>query len=182
MPLDPKAVGLEGTPTERSWNFRDAIRHYALGEEGFCSWDGHLSMGLTIVDVITLGQGKGGKGGPPAAGNAAKGQPPGVQGISHVGDPSKPHPEAMRGAEARTRGGGRGIPNRPNFRPDDAPSGTRAINEHPDTGNIVHQIKKNLKEDGVGPNSWVGVAPNGDVIVANADGTAANLGSWWHYK
>jgi acyl dehydratase len=30
MPLDPKAVGLEGTPTERSWSFKDAIL-YALG-------------------------------------------------------------------------------------------------------------------------------------------------------
>src|SRR5690606_216718 len=30
MPLDPKAVGLTGTPTERSWNFKDAIL-YALG-------------------------------------------------------------------------------------------------------------------------------------------------------
>lgn len=30
MPLDPKAVGLEGTPTERSWKNTDAIL-YALG-------------------------------------------------------------------------------------------------------------------------------------------------------
>ncbi|MCL4683668.1 MaoC family dehydratase N-terminal domain-containing protein [Myxococcota bacterium] len=30
MPIDPGAVGAEGTPTERSWNFRDAIL-YALG-------------------------------------------------------------------------------------------------------------------------------------------------------
>ena len=30
MPIDPRAVGAEGTPSERSWNFRDAIL-YALG-------------------------------------------------------------------------------------------------------------------------------------------------------
>ena len=30
MPLDPKAVGLQGTPAERSWTFKDAIL-YALG-------------------------------------------------------------------------------------------------------------------------------------------------------
>jgi acyl dehydratase len=30
MPLDPKAVGLEGTPTERSWSQRDTLL-YALG-------------------------------------------------------------------------------------------------------------------------------------------------------
>ena len=30
MPLDPKAVGLEGTPTERSWTQRDTLL-YALG-------------------------------------------------------------------------------------------------------------------------------------------------------
>lgn len=30
MPIDPGAVGAEGTPTERAWNFRDAIL-YALG-------------------------------------------------------------------------------------------------------------------------------------------------------
>jgi acyl dehydratase len=30
MPIDPGAVGAEGTPSERSWNFKDAIL-YALG-------------------------------------------------------------------------------------------------------------------------------------------------------
>jgi acyl dehydratase len=30
MPIDPGAVGAEGTPSERSWNFRDAVL-YALG-------------------------------------------------------------------------------------------------------------------------------------------------------
>jgi acyl dehydratase len=30
MPIDPKAVGAEGSPTERSWTFKDAIL-YALG-------------------------------------------------------------------------------------------------------------------------------------------------------
>jgi acyl dehydratase len=30
MPIDPKAVGAEGTPTERSWSWKDAVL-YALG-------------------------------------------------------------------------------------------------------------------------------------------------------
>ena len=95
-----------------------------------------------------------------------------------------PKPEVMPGAEARTRPGnsGRGTPKRPGFKPKMPPAGTRAINEHPDTKNIVHQIKRNLQEDGVGPASYVGVAPNGDIIVSNPDGTASNLGSWWHYR
>jgi hypothetical protein len=100
------------------------------------------------------------------------------------GGGNAPKTEVMPGAEARTRPGnsGRGTPKRPGFKPEDAPGGTRAINEHPDTKNIVHQIKRNLQEDGVGPASYVGVAPNGDIIVSNPDGTASNLGSWWHYK
>jgi hypothetical protein len=46
---------------------------------------------------------------------------------------------------------------------------------------IVHEIKANLVEDGVGPASYVGIAPNGDVIVTNPNGTAANLGHWGQY-
>jgi hypothetical protein len=71
--------------------------------------------------------------------------------------------------------------NRPGNRPANAPPGTRAINEHPDTARIVHRIKRNLREDGVGPSSYVGIAPNGDVIVTNPDGTAENLGPWTQY-
>jgi len=70
---------------------------------------------------------------------------------------------------------------RPPSRPTNAPSGTLAINEHPSTRDIVHKIKDNLREEGVGPRSYVGIAPNGDVIVTNPDGTAANLGNWGQY-
>jgi hypothetical protein len=96
-------------------NYRDAIRHYALGEEGFCSWDGHLSMGLTIVDVITLGNGKQGKGGTSEARAGAK--------VDSIGGPSKsnfgaPRQNVMQGAEARSRPPRRGSgKNEPHGRP-----------------------------------------------------------------
>ena len=67
---------------------------------------------------------------------------------------------------------------RPSQRPADAPSGTLPINEHPDTADIVHEIKKGLKSEGVGPPSYVGIAPNGDVIVSTLEGIAENLGHW----
>jgi hypothetical protein len=70
---------------------------------------------------------------------------------------------------------------RPGQRPTNAPSGTRPINRHPDTRNIVHRIKRNLREEGVGPASYVGISPEGNVIVTNPDGTAANLGHWSQY-
>jgi hypothetical protein len=81
-------------------------------------------------------------------------------------------PKPMPAVESRTPNekGGRGKLSRPNFRPDDAPSGTLPIDQQTDTKEIAHAIKKNLREDGVRSNSWVGIAPNGDVIVANPDG------------
>jgi RHS repeat-associated protein len=71
--------------------------------------------------------------------------------------------------------------NRPGYPPKDMPKGTRPINQHPDTKDKAEEIKGGLKEDGVGASSWVGIAPNDDVIVTNDDGTAENLGPWTDY-
>jgi hypothetical protein len=79
------------------------------------------------------------------------------------------------------RGGGKRPDYRPGQKPTDAPPGTLSINEHPDTQDIVHQIKPNLKPEGVGPASYVGIAPNGDVIVTNPNGTHLNLGHWMQW-
>jgi hypothetical protein len=54
---------------------------------------------------------------------------------------------------------------RPGQKPSDAPSGTRAINEHPDTKDIVHDIKKRLAEEGVGPASYVGIFAEGVLLL-----------------
>jgi len=70
---------------------------------------------------------------------------------------------------------------RPGQRPTDAPSGTLPIHQHPVTKDVVHEIKKNLKADGVGPASYVGVTQDGDLIVTNPDGTAENLGHYRQY-
>jgi hypothetical protein len=70
---------------------------------------------------------------------------------------------------------------RPTKKPKDAPRGTKAIDKHPDTKDRVHELKDRMEEDGVGPASYVGISPDGDVIVSNLDGTAENLGSWKGY-
>jgi RHS repeat-associated protein len=70
---------------------------------------------------------------------------------------------------------------RPSFRPDDAPVGTKPIDKDPRTRDQVHDIKDGLRGDGVGPNSWVGISPAGDVIVTNPDGTHENLGPFDSY-
>jgi hypothetical protein len=70
---------------------------------------------------------------------------------------------------------------RPSQKPSNAPPGTLPINKHPATKDIVHEIKNLLDEDGVGPMSYVGISPNGDLIVTNPDGTAYNLGPWQDY-
>ena len=71
---------------------------------------------------------------------------------------------------------------RPSYKPQDCPAGTIPINQHPDTKGDVHGIKDQLRGDGVGPTSWVGVSPEGDIIVTNPDGTAENLGPVSSYQ
>jgi acyl dehydratase len=59
MPLDPKAVGLEGTPTERSWTQKDAML-YALGvgcgvdQLGF-TYEKNLQVLPTFAVIVGLG-------------------------------------------------------------------------------------------------------------------------------
>jgi hypothetical protein len=65
---------------------------------------------------------------------------------------------------------------RPGSRPWNAPPGTLPIDQHPETKGRVHPIKEGIKGDGVGPGSWVGVSPEGDIIVTNPDGSMENLG------
>jgi hypothetical protein len=93
--------------------------------------------------------------------------------------PSKPaKPKYMPSAEARSR-----PPTRPGSAPSNAPPGTKTIDQHPDTSGRerVHRIKKRLAGDGVGPKSWVGISPDGNIIVTNPDGTFENLGPWIGY-
>lgn len=65
---------------------------------------------------------------------------------------------------------------RPGQKPKNAPPGTRKINEDNRTKDIVHPIKQALKGDGVGPESYVGVTPAGNIIVSNPDGSMLDLG------
>jgi RHS repeat-associated protein len=65
---------------------------------------------------------------------------------------------------------------RPGQKPIDAPPGTRSIDEHLETKKNVHAIKKGLAEEGVGPASYVGIAPDGSIIVTNPDGTHEVVG------
>jgi hypothetical protein len=71
---------------------------------------------------------------------------------------------------------------RPRYKPKNCPPGTIPINKHPGTRDDVHGIKGQLKNEGVGPKSWVGVSPAGDIIVTNPDGTAGNLGPAESYQ
>jgi hypothetical protein len=58
-------------------------------------------------------------------------------------------------------------------KPTDAPPGTRPIDQSPNG----HEWIEGTKEDVyAGPSDWVGVAPNGDIITTNPDGTARNNG------
>lgn len=78
-------------------------------------------------------------------------------------------------------GGGGGGYRRPGFRPTNAPSGTLAINVHPDTRGRVHEIKRNLTDEQVGPASYVGIAPDGKIVLTNHDGSAEVLRHWTTY-
>jgi len=65
---------------------------------------------------------------------------------------------------------------RPGSRPWDAPPGTIPIDQHPGTKDRVHPIKGDLRAEGVGPASWVGVDTDGNIIVTNPDGSSEDLG------
>lgn len=74
---------------------------------------------------------------------------------------------------------------RPGRKPTNAPPGTMGLDQSPVTGgdrNLIHRIKENLKGDGIGAGSYVGISPDGDIIVTNSDGSAANLGHHSQYS
>jgi hypothetical protein len=58
-------------------------------------------------------------------------------------------------------------------KPTNAPRGTRPIDQ---SGNSHDWIEGTKDAVGAGPADWVGVAPNGDIITTNPDGTAENHG------
>ena len=66
---------------------------------------------------------------------------------------------------------------RPRRGPSNAPPGTRTVDQVLNHDQ-VENLKRQLRHDGTGvaPDSWVGISPDGDVIVTNSDGTAENLG------
>jgi hypothetical protein len=65
---------------------------------------------------------------------------------------------------------------RPKTKPKDAPHGTLAVDVDPRTKGRVHEIKGPLLKDGVGPDSYLGVTPDGRLIATNVDGTYEVVG------
>lgn len=58
-------------------------------------------------------------------------------------------------------------------KPKNAPPGTRPIDQSPNSHDWIEGTKDAV---GAGPADGVGVAPNGDIITTNPDGTAENHG------
>ena len=54
------------------------------------------------------------------------------------------------------------------------PPGTKPIDQSGKSREWIHGTKQDV---GAGPKDWVGVAPNGDIITTNPDGSAENHGS-----
>ncbi len=68
---------------------------------------------------------------------------------------------------------------KPGSKPKDCPSGTRPIDKVPGLGkDEVHDIKGGV---GAGPRDWTGIAPNGDVITGDSEGSAVNHGNYKDY-
>jgi hypothetical protein len=138
-------------------------------------WDHGDRAGGIAVDVV----------GATRAAQGLEARFSGQPGGALVDNPSY-RPRAAAALEQQGQGGllqqmARRPPSRPGQRPTNAPPGTLPIDEHPATAGIVHDIKGNLVEDSVGPKSYVGISPAGDVIVTNPDGTAESLGHWGQY-
>jgi hypothetical protein len=58
-----------------------------------------------------------------------------------------------------------------------APPGTKPIDQSGKGRDWIHGTKDDV---GAGPQDWVGVAPNGDIITTNPDGSAKNNGPSSH--
>ncbi len=71
---------------------------------------------------------------------------------------------------------------RPGYKPKNRPAVTLPINKHPGRRDHVRGIKVQPGPEGGGPKSWVGVTPDGDIIVTNPDGTPENLGPVDSYR
>ena len=70
---------------------------------------------------------------------------------------------------------------RPGTRPKGVPDGTRPIEMIPEmTCELIHKVKERLKRggEGVGPKTWVGIDPDGNVWVPDFNGNGENLGGW----
>ncbi|TKB68029.1 MAG: hypothetical protein E8D47_00685 [Nitrospira sp.] len=66
-------------------------------------------------------------------------------------------------------------PNR-SAKPKNCPSGTKPIDQYPDLdSDDIHKIKKGL---GARPDDWVGITPDGDVIIGGEGGEATNQGPY----
>ncbi|HEX6552913.1 MAG TPA: DUF4157 domain-containing protein [Ktedonobacteraceae bacterium] len=70
-------------------------------------------------------------------------------------------------------GGGRGRDRSRQSRPIDAPTGTVPIDESGLSKDEIHKIKDGV---GAGPRDWVGITPEGHVIVTGDDGQAVDEG------
>jgi RHS repeat-associated protein len=64
------------------------------------------------------------------------------------------------------------------MKPDDAPTGTKPIDQSGLGRDTTHRIKDGA---GLGPSDWTGISPNGDVIVNDGTGHAENLGPYSDY-
>ena len=70
---------------------------------------------------------------------------------------------------------------RPGTRPKGVPDGTRPIEMIPEMiRELIHKVKERLKRggEGVGPKTWVGIDPDGNVWVPDFNGNGENLGGW----
>lgn len=66
-------------------------------------------------------------------------------------------------------GGAKAVQQISTIEPKDAPPGTKPIDQSGLDRGDVHGIKDGI---GAGPQDWVGITPNGDVVTTNPDGTA----------
>jgi hypothetical protein len=64
------------------------------------------------------------------------------------------------------------------MKPDDAPTGTKPIDQAGLDTATIHEVKSKA---GLGAHDWTGISPDGDVIINDGNGKAANLGPYTDY-